>query len=58
MTNDQVQPLQIITVVQFSYKVVSTCELLVKNLHTPHKYTQGYSPVEDLRGLKLVQDFN
>ena len=28
------------------------------NLRASHKYTQKYPPVEDLQGLKLVQDFN
>ena len=44
--------------VQLSYKVTSTCESLARNLCASGNYTEGYSPVEGLRGLKLVQDFN
>ena len=48
----------ILHTVRLSYKVTSTRESLVRNLHTSCDYVQGYLPVEGLQGLKLVQDFN
>ena len=44
--------------VELIYKVMSIRESHVRNLHESHEYTQGYSPVKGLQGLKLVQDFN
>ena len=41
--------------VQLIYKIKSTCKSLTRNLRASCEYSQGYSPVKGLQGLKLVQ---
>ena len=36
----------------------NTCESLMRNSHASREYTRGYSPVDGLQELKLVQGFN